>query len=119
VRHAAGAFLPTTKCIVTEVPSPLADYHRAGRPLSCELDVQPFSCEFWPLSELVTYNAEYGVAKYAPGYFGFGTNGGGEMFAIASDGRVVCLPFIGMSPSDELTVANSWREFEVMLRGAL
>ena len=67
--------MPTTKCIVTEVPSPLTDYHRAGRPLSCEMDLQPFSCEFWPLSELVTYNAEYGVPKYAPGYFGFGTSG--------------------------------------------
>jgi len=104
---------------VTGVPSVLVDYHLGGRPLSCEFDVQPFSCEFWPLSELVTYNAEYRVASYAPGYFGFGTNGGGEMFAIAPDGRIACLAFIGMSPLEELQVASSWSEFEGILRGAL
>jgi hypothetical protein len=99
----------------TSVPAVLLAYHRRGGPLSLELDCQPFACEFWPVALLGTYNAEYRVSRYAPGYFGFGTNGGGEMFAIAPDGRIVCVPFIGMSPEAELYVAASWADFEQIL----
>lgn len=97
----------------------LLAYYAAGKPLVCDLDASPYLCEFWPMDELAKYNLEYEVPKYAPGYFGFATSGGGEMFAFAPSGEVVCLPFIGMEPAVALPVASSWTEFEAMLRDAL
>jgi hypothetical protein len=81
--------------------------------------MQPWLCEFWPLDELVKYNQEYEVETYAPGYFGFATSGGGEMFAFSPGGAIVCLPFIGMSPKHELVIAPSWSRFEAALTNAL
>jgi hypothetical protein len=100
-------------------PSEVVAYHAAGKPLVCELEVQPWLCEFWPLEELSKYNIEYEVPEYAPGYFGFATSGGGEMFAISPVGSVVCLPFIGMSPNEELHIAESWSAFVALLQNAL
>ena len=99
-------------------PQVVAEYHRSGRPLVCELSVEPWRCEFWPVAEVTQYNANYEVEKYAPGYFGFGSSGGGEMFAISPVGSIVCLPFIGMSGSEAMHVASSWESFEGMLRGS-
>ena len=101
-------------------PNPeLLAYYAAGKPLVCDLDTSPYLCEFWPVDELAKYSLEYEVPKYAPGYFGFATSGGGEMFAFAPSGEVVCLPLIGMEPAVALPVAPSWAEFEAMLRSAL
>jgi hypothetical protein len=100
-------------------PTPeLLAYYASGKPLVCELDAEPYLCEFWPVEELATYNLEYQVPQYAPGYFGFATSGGGEMFALAPSGDVVCLPFIGMEPAVALPVASLWAAFEGMLRNA-
>lgn len=97
----------------------LLAYYAAGKPLVCELDANPYLCEFWPQDELSNYNVEYEVPLHAPNYFGFATNGGGEMFALSPSGAVVCLPFIGMEPAVALPVAPSWAAFEGMLRSAL
>ncbi|HVK31687.1 MAG TPA: hypothetical protein VM845_04180 [Burkholderiaceae bacterium] len=97
----------------------LAAYYQSQKALVCELEVQPWVCEFWPEAELSKYNLEYEVSIYAPGYFGFATSGGGEMYALSPAGKVVCLAFIGMSPQEELVVAESWSAFESMLRDAL
>ena len=105
--------------MATSVPTELIDYYASGKSLVCELDANPFLCEFWPQGELDTYNLEYQVPEYAPGYFGFATNGGGEMFAVSPVGSVVCLPFIGMEASAATTVAPSWAAFVDMLRDAL
>jgi hypothetical protein len=97
----------------------LLAYYAAGKPLVCELDANPYLCEFWPEAELSKYNTEYAVPLYAPGYFGFATSGGGEMFALSPSGGVVCLPFIGMEPAVALPAAPSWVAFEALLRNAL
>ena len=105
--------------MTTSAPTQLTDYYASGKPLVCELDANPFLCEFWPQDALCTNNFEYQVPEYAPGYFGFATNGGGEMFAISPVGSVVCLPFIGMEASAATTIAPSWEAFVNMLRNAL
>lgn len=96
--------------------SAITDYLNSPGPTICELDVQPFECEFWTLDELEQFNKEYEVTENAPGCFGFATSGGGEMFAIDPEERVVCLPFIGMAPSAALVIAQSWSSFLAMLR---
>lgn len=100
-------------------PNELLAYYAAEKPLVCELDVNPYLCEFWPLEELSQYNVEYEVPQYAPGFFGFATSGGGEMFAISPSGEVVRLPFIGMASDTARTIAPSWPVFEGMLQSAL
>jgi hypothetical protein len=101
------------------IPSELQEYHTSGASLSCEIEVQPWSCEFWPLTQVETFNQEYEVPRNAPGYLGFATSGGGEMYAFSPKGAIVCLAFIGMSPQEELPVASSWHEFKGMLRNAV
>jgi hypothetical protein len=104
---------------VKTIPKALLEYHASGKPLCCDIPARPWTCEFWPLDELVKYNEEYEVEKYAPGYFGFATSGGGEMFAFSPGNAIVCLPVIGMSPKHELAIAPSWSAFEVTLTNAL
>jgi hypothetical protein len=65
----------------------------------------------WRASELQPFNRDYAVPTYAAGLVGFGSNGGGEMFAF--DGRfqpppVVIVPFIGMSHDDAAVVADTF-----------
>ena len=102
-----------------ETPQALLDYFAAGHPTVCELDAQPCLCEFWQPEELQQLNQEYGVPEMAPGFLGFATSGGGEMFAISPSGSIVCLPFIGMSPQVALPIAGTWAEFTQMLRSAV
>ena len=64
----------------------LAAYHRSGRPLSCGLGVEPWICEFWPIGEVNQRNSDYEVSTNAPGYLGFASSGGGEMYAISPAG---------------------------------
>jgi hypothetical protein len=87
----------------------LAAYHEARRPLSCEIDVQPWNCEFWPYREIDELNAGYKVSTYAPGYLGFASSGGGEMYAFGPSGEIVCLAFVGVarrSPGDRQGLAE-------------
>jgi SMI1/KNR4 family protein SUKH-1 len=101
------------------LPDELRAYHETGGALVCELDVEPWRCEFWPLADVERWNVEYGVGEMAPGYLGFATSGGGEMYAVSPRGTIVCLAFIGMSPAEELYIAPSWDSFTGMLRGAV
>jgi len=94
-------------------------YHKSGKPLDCELDVEPYRCEFWALDEIEALNAAYSVKEFAPGYLAFASSGGGEMFAWGPGESIVRLPFIGMSPSEAHEVAPSWAQFEKLLRPAL
>jgi hypothetical protein len=93
----------------------LEAYHRSGRPLSCEIGVERWLCEFWPLAEVEQQNLAYQVPTYAPGYFGFASNLGGEMYAISPSGTIVSMPFVGMSPREALHIADSWETFEKIL----
>jgi hypothetical protein len=75
------------------------------------LTVEPGWFQLWPPEQVEGWNREYCVHEFAPGFVGFGSNGGGELFAFDASGRVVMLPMIGMSPQTATLVANSWSEF--------
>lgn len=68
----------------------------------------------WPAEEVVGLNEEYNVAEYFPGYFAFGSDGGGEMLAFevinGRGSRVVMLPFVG-DVADAKVVAESFNVF--------
>ena len=56
-------------------------------------------CRLYPLDELVSLNESFSVKEFAPEFFIFGSNGGGEAFAFdiaKSPYAIVKIPFIPM-----------------------
>jgi len=84
-----------------------------------ELDVDPGWIQFWSAEEVVELNGAYEVRQNIPGFFGFASNGGGELLAFdlreEGDPPVVMVPFIPMSVTEARHVANTFEE----LRGRL
>jgi hypothetical protein len=67
----------------------------------------------WKAEELSEFNDAYEVSKYAPGFFMFGSTGGGEGFVFdtrASPYRVMRVPFIGMSLDYGIRLAGSFNK---------
>lgn len=64
----------------------------------------------WHPDEIQASNRDLHVATYAPGFLGFGTDGGGELLAFDGSGAVFMLPMIGMEPQYANRIAASWRE---------
>jgi cell wall assembly regulator SMI1 len=65
----------------------------------------------WKAEELHQFNRDYQVSEYAPGFFMFGSTGGGDGFAFdtrSTPYRVMQIPFIGMSVDDAFFVADSF-----------
>jgi hypothetical protein len=72
----------------------------------------------WSIEEIIDYNAQYDVEKYAPGLLIFGSSGGGEAYAFdyrsgKFDG-VVKIPFVGMDLKYTRALASTFTDF---LRG--
>ncbi len=71
---------------------------------------------FWKASELVDFNREYQVEKYAPGIFLFGSSGGGEGYGFDTELAelpIVRIPFIGMGRALAIGVAKSFADLFV------
>lgn len=77
-----------------------------------ELGVEPGWFSLWRAEDILERNADYGVAQQYPGYFGFGSNGGGELLAFELTGnrcgRIAMIAFIGGEP---IVIADSFAEF--------
>jgi len=69
----------------------------------------------WRVGELIEFNRDYEVEKYAPGLVFFGSNGGGEAFAFDARPKgnmgICMVPFIGMSLRDAKLVADTFEKF--------
>ncbi|MCC7421083.1 MAG: hypothetical protein IT428_12445 [Planctomycetaceae bacterium] len=91
--------------------SELESYLREGHPSEGPLRVDPGWFQLWPLENIEQWNAEYEVPRYAPGFTGFGSSGGGEMLAFDSKGFIYMIPFIGMDSCDAIKIADSWQQF--------
>lgn len=69
----------------------------------------------WSSAEVIELNKGYEIDKYLPGYFGFGSNGGGELLAFDMEGgkpwKVVAIPFIPMSAREAEVIAKNFEEF--------
>lgn len=94
------------------LPDDFLRYLRSGAPGCGDLPDFPPYFEIWPEDEMEQYNKDYLVETYAPGFYGFAGNGGGEMFAFGPDGAVYALPLIGMDAKVAKRLADSWAEFE-------
>ena len=80
-----------------------------------ELGVEPGWIVVWPVEEIVALNEGYQVAEMLPGFWGFGSSGGGELLAFdARNGApypVVMVPFIPMNAKHAVQIAASFMEF--------
>lgn len=66
----------------------------------------------WKIEELVEFNNEYEVNKYAPDFFLFASDGAGEAFAFKKNDKFIyIIPFIGMSCDSALIVSDSFSNF--------
>ena len=93
------------------LPAQYVDYFAGDGPKEGGLTVEPGWFQLWPPAEIDKLNRNYRVPEFAPGFLGFGSNGGGELLAFDSNGRVVMIPFIPMSSEEALPVASSWQDF--------
>jgi hypothetical protein len=93
------------------LPHQYTQYFTEGAKLEGGLTVPPGYFQLWKPAEIAKWNDAYEVEEYAPGFLGFGSSGGGEMFAFDDKNRVFMIPFVGMEPAEARLVAGSWVEF--------
>lgn len=68
--------------------------------------------ELWTLSSMIESNLDYDVDTYAPEFFLFGSDGGGNAFAIERNtGHLYEMPFIGMSKEEAVFRSASFSDF--------
>jgi hypothetical protein len=84
-----------------------------------DLAEEPGWISFWPAEKVVELNAGYCVNEQLPGFFGFGSNGGGELLAFDIRGGepfpIVAVPFIPMDPRESMQVATSFDELRNLI----
>jgi len=94
------------------LPVEYVRYVESGGPVeACTLG-EPGYIALWPLANVAQYNIDFSVAEYAPGYLGFGGDGGGELLAFDNHGGVYKLPLIGMESRYAVKIADSWQDLE-------
>ncbi len=93
------------------LPEEYIRYVAGNGPKEGGLAIEPGWFQLWPPDEVNKLNRDYQVEEFAPGFLGFGSSGGGEMLAFDADGRIVMIPFVGMSADDARPVAGSWTAF--------
>jgi hypothetical protein len=71
-----------------KLPDQYVRYLEGGGVLEAFTEGDPGYVALWPVSEIEQNNLELRVAEYAPGFLGFGGNGGGELLAFDKDGIV-------------------------------
>lgn len=98
-----------------QIPDDILNYYRSGASLIRSIPSQELDCEFYGEEVVLRYNVEYEIPEYAPGYFMFATNGGGELIALSPIGSVVRMPFIGMGAKDAWLVAPSFAKLLELL----
>ena len=66
----------------------------------------------WPVTDMLQLNEGYKVSEFAPEFFLFGSNGGGEAYAIEKDtGYIFEIPFIVMAKEDAILKSKTFAEF--------
>ena len=95
--------------MTVQLPAPYLVYLEGGADVA-STEGAPGYFQLWPPDEILEMNRSYRVAEYAPGFLGFGSDGGGEMLAFDRDGAVFMLPFAGMAPKEAKKIASSWSE---------
>ncbi|MBI5175160.1 MAG: SMI1/KNR4 family protein [Candidatus Melainabacteria bacterium] len=101
------------------LPKPYLDFLQVSNGGEGELPVLPFYAVLWSAEEVIENNQGYEVATYAPGFFGIGSSGGGEMLAfdlaLEDSSALFALPFMGMDREEAILVASDFEQFVSIL----
>jgi len=63
----------------------------------------------WLPDDIDNFNAEYNIEKFIPGYFGIGSDGGGELLTVElKSGHLYSIPFIPMDRNERIKIADSF-----------
>lgn len=80
-----------------------------------ELGVSPGWFALWPAEEVLELNKGFGVQKWLPNFFGFGSNGSGELLAFDTrktrPWSIYAVPFDVLEEEAALVVADSFAVF--------
>jgi len=72
--------------------------------------------QLWPPDDIEEMNQNLGVATMAPGFLGFGSDGGGELLAFDQKGAVFMLPMVGMEAKGAKKIADSWAQIRERIK---
>ena len=112
----AAAIAELARITPTELPAEYLAFLSQSNGGEGELGAEPGWLVMWKAEEVLDLNRQYEVATNAPGFFGFGSNGGGELIAFDTRGAipypVVALPFIPMEAAEARLIAPSFGRFE-------
>jgi hypothetical protein len=107
--YTAFAFVGFRQKMPAQLPSDYLRYVEEGADWA-STNGEPGYFQLWPLDEVEEMNQSYRVTEYAPGFLGFGSDGGGEMLAFDRGGAVFMIPFVGMAPEEAKKIGTSWSE---------
>lgn len=83
-----------------------------------KLGAEPGWFQLWPASTVIALNDSHEVLEHLPGYFGIGSNGGGQLLALHLDSPgapVYRVPFIPLDASEARVVAATFEEFVALM----
>lgn len=84
-----------------------------------DLGVEPGWIAFWPAEQVIEYNDVYCIPECLSGFFGFASNGGGELLAFDARGPepfpIVRVPFIPMDSKETVRIACSFEEMQALI----
>jgi hypothetical protein len=93
------------------LPTEFVAYWSSDYPKEGSLALKPGRFQLWRPEQVPELNEAYDVAKCAPGFLAFGSDGGGEMLVFDTSLRVFMIPFVGMHSREAILVAESWDDF--------
>ena len=99
-----------------KTPEEYRTFMAEGGPTSGGLSVDPGWFDLWPVAQLDELNAAYKTDDFVPGFCGFGSNGGGELFAFDAEGAIFMIPFVPMEAKSAVKIADSWNDFQKMMK---
>ena len=101
-----------------QLPKDYIDFLKLSNGGEGELPVDPYWFQIWSADEVLEHNEGYQVKEYLPGFFAFGSNGGGELLAFDTrkEGAwpVYMVPFIPMDESGAQKVSPDFLSFAEM-----
>jgi hypothetical protein len=113
IDRGAKASETAIRALTESAPIPLPEVYlaflRNSNGAAGNLGIEPGYVAFWRAEEVLAHNLGYKVAEFAPGFFGFGSNGGGELLAFDHRGSapwpIVMIPMIPMDSKEAIQVA--------------
>lgn len=102
------------------LPQSFVDFHRTHG--AVKMDIESIGSGLvwmWPLRDVLQFSREYGFDEFAPGLFGFGTDGCGELYAIDvrenGTGTVGDIPATSLQWEDFRQLSPSFDAFAIKL----